>query len=559
MKKSVILTAVILILATLAGCAGEGTVTTSADTSFSDTTAEQTVDTEHVTETEPTQIDLKETDARLDVWYNHAFNKTATNIKPTAILDAGTEDYTVYMAKNEYENAQLYMYAPAGIKGISVEPSGLVDRYGNSLQTDVFRVYSVPYMDSHSYPDIMVPMNEKIETIDIKQKNSQVIIVRIRTEKDTKPGDYSGDLIVKQYGEPVRVCPLNCHVWDFEIPDTPNSKSAMGIWDHIKNYANVTDYKKLYKSYYDFVIDYRISPYYLPYDVTESQADAYMSDPRVTSFIVPQTNSVYNKLNKNDDWISKAYFYSVDEPSDKAALDKLADVYGRTKKNFPKVRTIAPFYVSAAYDENTDGIDFMRDYIDIWCPIAAGFTEGGVANGKDIVSIYPTEEAAQKYPWLSERMADVTKEKGELWWYVCIYPTINKYCNLMIDYTGLQNRVLFWQQKQYNATGFLYWACTYWNKDPWSSRDFHRDGSLLAYGKEELGYTGPCSTLRFEAVRDGLDDYDMLCMCEKLCGVDKMNEILNKVTTNILEYTDSDAVFAAARIELGNAVESAQK
>lgn len=563
MKKSVILTAIILILTAFAGCTGEAAVTTPADTSFIGTTAEQASDTEteYVTETEPTQTELKNTDARLDVWYNHAFNKTPTSIKPADIQNAGTEDYTVYMAKNEYENAQLYMYAPAGINGLSVELSGISDRYGNSLKTDIFRVYSVPYSDGREYPDIMVPMNEKIDTIDIKRKNSQVIIVRIRTEKDTKPGDYSGNLTVKQYGEPVRVCPLNCHVWDFEIPDTPNSKSATGIWDHIKNYGKNTNYKVLYKSYYDFVIDYRISPYYLPYDVTGSQADAYMSDPRVTSFIVPQTSSVYNKLKKNDDWIKKAYFYSVDEPSDKEALDKLASVYGKTKKNFPEIRTIAPFYVSAAYDENTDGIDFMRDYIDIWCPIAAGFTEGGVANGKDIVSIYPTEEAAQKYPWLSERMADVTKEKGELWWYVCSYPPIKKYCNLMIDNTGLQNRVLFWQQKQYNATGFLYWACTYWdeNKDPWSSRDFNRDGSLLAYGKEELGYTGPCSTLRFEAVRDGLDDYDMLCMCEKLCGADKMNEILNKVTVNILEYTDSDAVFAAARIELGNAVEAAQK
>ena len=555
MKKSVILTAVILILASLAGCSGETAVTASDSTPSIVTTSGQTFDTE----TEPEQPDLKETDARLDVWYNHAFIKTPTNYKPTGIRSEGTENYTVYMAKNEYENAQLYMYAPAGIKGISVELSGISDKYGNSLKTDVYRVYSVPYSDGYNYPDIMVPMNEKIETMDIKQKNSQVIIVRIRTEKDTTPGDYSGDLIVKQYGEPVRICPLSCHVWDFEIPDKPNSKSAMGIWDHIKNYGGDTDYTELYKSYYDFVIDYRISPYYLPYDVTDSRADAYMSDPRVTSFIAPQTSAAYEKLKKNGDWIDKAYFYSVDEPDEKAELDKLAEVYGKTKKSFPEIRTIAPFYVSIEYDENTDGIDFMRDYIDIWCPIAAGFTEGGAANGKDIVSIYPTEEAAKKYPWLRERMAEVTKEKGELWWYVCSYPPIKKYCNLMIDYTGLQNRVLFWQQKQYNATGFLYWACTYWNKDPWSSKDFHRDGSLLAYGKEELGYTGPCSTLRFEAVRDGLDDYDMLCMCEKLCGADKMNEILNKVTTNILEYTDSDAVFAAARIELGNAVEAAQK
>ena len=298
MKKSVFMTAVILILAVLSGCAGNPGVTTSADTQINVTTAEQISDTEteYVTETEPTKINLKETDAQLDVWYNHAFNKTATNKNPAGIRSAGTEDYTVYMAKNEYENAQLWLYAPAGINGISVELSGINDGYGNSLQTDIYRVYSVPYSDGRNYPDIMVPMNEKIDTIDIEKKNSQVIIVRIRTEKETKPGDYSGDLIVKQYGEPVRVCPLYCHVWDFEIPDTPSSKSAMGIWDHIKNYANGTDYKELYKSYYDFVIDYRISPYYLPYDVTESQADAYMSDPRVTSFIVPQTNAVYNKL-----------------------------------------------------------------------------------------------------------------------------------------------------------------------------------------------------------------------------------------------------------------------
>ena len=176
MKKSVILTAVILILAALAGCAGETAVTTPADASSDGITAEQTG-------TDPTQIDLKETDARLDVWYNHAFNKTPTLIKPTVTLNEGTEDYTVYMAKNEYENAQLYMYAPAGIKGISVELSDINDRYGNSLKTDVFRVYSVPYTDGNNYPDIMVPMNEKIETIDIKQKNAQVIIVRIRTER----------------------------------------------------------------------------------------------------------------------------------------------------------------------------------------------------------------------------------------------------------------------------------------------------------------------------------------------------------------------------------------
>ena len=121
---------------------GGNNVNTSADAPFYATTAEQIFDTETecVTEMQPTKIDLKETDAQLDVWYNHSFNKTPTNKNPTEIRSAGTEDYTVYMAKNEYENAQLYLYAPAGIKGISVELSGMNDRYGNSLPTDIYRV-----------------------------------------------------------------------------------------------------------------------------------------------------------------------------------------------------------------------------------------------------------------------------------------------------------------------------------------------------------------------------------------------------------------------------------
>ena len=46
MKKSVILTALILIPAILSGCAGDPDVTTSADTQINGTTAELTLDTE---------------------------------------------------------------------------------------------------------------------------------------------------------------------------------------------------------------------------------------------------------------------------------------------------------------------------------------------------------------------------------------------------------------------------------------------------------------------------------------------------------------------------------
>ena len=163
----------------------------------------------------------------------------------------------------------------------------------------------------------------------------------------------------------------------------------------------------------------------------------------------------------------------------------------------------------------------------------------------------------------------------DVWWYVCWEPGM-PYLNMYVDMQGYQNRLLFWQQKQYNVNGFLYWSCSYWNKvaNPWNSMatvgtdyqtgvrwlsdEVFGDGSLL-YPGSEVGVDGACGSCRLEAVRDGIEEFEMLTMLENTAGREAVDKIINKVSKSIVEFTSDENALAEARIELGNALEQALK
>jgi hypothetical protein len=65
--------------------------------------------------------------------------------------------------------------------------------------------------------------------------------------------------------------------------------------------------------------------------------------------------------------------------------------------------------------------------------------------------------------------------------------------------------------------------------------------------------------LRLEAIRDGIEDYEMLTMLEKLVGTDKVNELINRTTTHVAIWNDDEDSFAAERIILGNYLEALSK
>jgi hypothetical protein len=159
-------------------------------------------------------------------------------------------------------------------------------------------------------------------------------------------------------------------------------------------------------------------------------------------------------------------------------------------------------------------------------------------------------------------MEEQQAEGDKVWWYVCWEPNY-PYCNFYVNEPGIDHRILFWQQYDYNVDGLLYWSSNHWGyvENPWTDMntvkwldtEVYGDGSLLYPGKP-VNVNGPCASLRLEIIRDGIEDFDMLVLAEKYLGREWVNAKLDKVTTDVVTHTYDEAELAAVRNEIGDAL-----
>lgn len=82
---------------------------------------------------------------------------------------------------------------------------------------------------------------------------------------------------------------------------------------------------------------------------------------------------------------------------------------------------------------------------------------------------------------------------------------------------------------------------------------------ILIYSGAPFGIDTPVSSLRLETIRDGIEDYQYLCMLEQAAGKQAVDELVRLVTTNVLVYTSGDDYLAAVRVLLGDRLEQALK
>jgi hypothetical protein len=115
------------------------------------------------------------------------------------------------------------------------------------------------------------------------------------------------------------------------------------------------------------------------------------------------------------------------------------------------------------------------------------------------------------------------RERGDTTWaYVCCGPGA-PYANLFTNWKVAEMRALFWQLRQQRARGLLYWGLNYWLswEQPipsprfpdadWTSNTINGDGYSIYPGRE---VSRPLSSMRLETIRDGIEDYDLLCLLE---------------------------------------------
>jgi hypothetical protein len=168
-------------------------------------------------------------------------------------------------------------------------------------------------------------------------------------------------------------------------------------------------------------------------------------------------------------------------------------------------------------------LDAKNTSINIWCSISNSFRE----------------TLAQERIALGERF----------WWYVCTGPKA-PYATLFTDHPATCLRVWHWQAWQRDVVGGLIWESTYWHSStafPDSFQNPYEDpmGYTVGYGvpsgtKLHWGngdgrfiypplsaavpgmnegqpvFDKPVSSIRWEMIREGVEDYEMLYMLREL-------------------------------------------
>lgn len=147
----------------------------------------------------------------------------------------------------------------------------------------------------------------------------------------------------------------------------------------------------------------------------------------------------------------------------------------------------------------------------------------------------------------------------ELWFYTCLEPT-GRYANRFIDYPLLKTRLLHWINARYGATGYLHWGLNYW-AGPVPYQDVaqvHSPSRTLPPGDAGIVYPGPAGpvdSIRFEAQRDGIEDYDVLATLANK-RPEQADAFCRRVVRDFDSYELDAAKFARVRTALLRAAEA---
>lgn len=146
------------------------------------------------------------------------------------------------------------------------------------------------------------------------------------------------------------------------------------------------------------------------------------------------------------------------------------------------------------------------------------------------------------------------EEGAEVWFYTCCYPR-GEYPNRFIEQPLLKTRLIYWMMYKYGVQGHLHWGFNCWNDNPWRKTNSPAAGFKLPGGDSWIVYPGYRKferSIRYEAMRDGIEDYTLLKMLEaknpaaaqRICDAVILNwwvystdpDHFNNIRRQLLEY-----------------------
>lgn len=538
-------------------------------------------------------IDAEFEDGSIHLWFDYASEKISDSVGADG--DTGMESFTAYMAKNEIEDIQFVLASDSDKEGLSAEVSSFCDKDGNTLDAEIFIELYHDCGSFGSIPDAIPPLSA-YGNFSLTAGKSQAFLIKLTSTAETAAGDYEAIVTIKDSdGRAVKCAAVYAHVWDFALSDETACATSINLdYGYLSNNAYGTggvDANTLYRNYYDYLLENRVCAYYIPAKFSDRDlVGEYLDNPRVTAF---QGDTDYFGTNHSADASFMKRFYRVYSGDNAARFDKayhFSNVVDASRpehlealrsyydKIYPNLAPIAPesaevpfrfitTYINDIDYTKEDGtvidqIEYYKDFVNLWCSKPFAYTDATELSVRGAKVLQPLKWDSV-YGTFKERMSEMKERGDKVWWFLS-WDVEAPYINYYMQTDGVAQRILFWQQYDNGVEGFLYNFANFWMgdcRDPYKNNvtnSAYPNGhgeSILIYPGAKYGLNIPVGSLRLEAMRDGIEDYQMFYMLDGLCGDQTVSELIDRMTTGMVTYSISDKDYYETRIEIGNAIE----
>ncbi|OFY53482.1 MAG: hypothetical protein A2X22_02205 [Bacteroidetes bacterium GWF2_49_14] len=141
----------------------------------------------------------------------------------------------------------------------------------------------------------------------------------------------------------------------------------------------------------------------------------------------------------------------------------------------------------------------------------------------------------------------------EVWVYTCLIPG-GPWINRLVDQERLRQVYVGWACSKYDLQGFLHWGLNHHRGKPFEElvRQHENEKSFLPAGDSHIiypGSAGPLSSLRYEAHRIGMEDYELLLQLKKLNPV-LADELTNRLFQAFNQYNTDISTYRGVKSEL---------
>ncbi len=491
-------------------------------------------------------------DAPFDLWGVDPL----TRVFEDTTFEGGLPSLRIKAARNEFESVQLVIRAKRDLTSVRVEVGDLEGERGGSIPSERIKLNFVGFIplskNTPNTPDYRLERKAPyrvpdplldVESMDIKAERSQPVWITVHVPREASPGSYRGAVkVLCEEGE--GEIPIYLEVLPFELPEerhllvtnwfnVGNIAKAHGVelWsdeffemlakyakimaEHRQNvvlipWSLVRVYKDGEKLSFDFSLFDRFVEVFFDAGVRDRIEISHVAHPKSgwgTEVVLSSVTAVDVKTNEKvklppeeglgpllsalqdhldeKGWLERSMIHISDEPS-------LSNIESWRKAS-QFVHTYAPKLRRIDAIESTE----FEGYLEVWVPKLNYFSTWG--------ELY--EEAA--------------KRGAEVWFYTCCHP-FGFYPNRFLDYPLVATRSLHWINYAHKLCGYLHWGLNFWRDDP-----FGEPAPNLPPGDTHIiypGREGPLSSIRFDVMRDGIEDFEYLMLLER-----KLEEVKEKL------------------------------